>query len=87
MRLKQRLWSFIRHTCSGREAFAKHRQTALRFGHCRLVLQDVPMFGQADILDPDDIRGDPRYRTAGSRKASMDDDVVALGDNELMLVT
>jgi hypothetical protein len=32
---------------SGGEVVAKHRQTALRFGFCRLVLQDVPVFGKA----------------------------------------
>src|SRR5436853_7924966 len=66
---------------------AKHRQTALRFGFCRFVLQDVPMFGQAAVLDPDNIRGDPGNRPAESREASVYDDVVALCDDELMFVT
>ena len=51
---------------SGREAVAKHRQAALRFGLCHLVLQDVPVFGQAAVLDPDNVRGDPGDRPAGS---------------------
>jgi hypothetical protein len=38
---------------------AKHRQAALRFGFCRLVLQDVPVFGEAAVLDPDNVCGDP----------------------------
>jgi len=41
---------------SGSEAVAKHRQAALRFGFGRLVLQDVPAFGQAAVLDSDNIR-------------------------------
>ena len=43
----------------GSEVIAKHRQAALRFGFCHFVLQDVPVFGKAAVLDPDDIRGDP----------------------------
>jgi hypothetical protein len=38
---------------------AKHRQAAFRFGFCRFILQDVPVFGKAAILDPDNVRGDP----------------------------
>jgi hypothetical protein len=45
---------------------AEHRQAALRFGFGRLVLQDVPVFGKAAVLDPDNIRGDPGDRPAGS---------------------
>jgi hypothetical protein len=41
---------------SGGETIAKHRQAALRFGFGRLVLQDVPVFGQAAVLDSDNIR-------------------------------
>jgi hypothetical protein len=42
--------------CSSDETVAKHRQAALRFGFGRLVLQDVPVFGKAAVLDPDNIR-------------------------------
>jgi hypothetical protein len=51
---------------SGSEAVAKHRQAALRFGFGRLVLQDVPVFGKAAVLDPDDIGGNLGNRPAGS---------------------
>jgi len=51
---------------SGSEAIAKHRKAALRFGFGRLVLQDVPVFGKAAVLDPDNIRGDPGDRSADS---------------------
>jgi hypothetical protein len=40
---------------SGSEALAKHRHAALRFGFGRLVLQNVPVFGQAAVLDSDNI--------------------------------
>ena len=60
-------WSHTMHRVgSGSEAVAKHRQAALRFGFGRLVLQDVPVFGKAAVLDPDNIRGDPGNRPAGS---------------------
>jgi hypothetical protein len=32
----------------------------------RFVLQDIPVFGKAAVLDPDNIRGDPGNRPAGS---------------------
>src|SRR6266481_3442146 len=66
---------------------AKHRQAALRLGLCRLVLQDVPMLSEAAVLDPDNVRGDPGDGPAGSREASVYDDVVRLRDDQLMLVT
>jgi hypothetical protein len=51
---------------SGGEVIAKHRQAALRFGFCRFVLQDVPVFGKAAVLDPDNVRGDSGNRPADS---------------------
>src|SRR6266850_6234740 len=71
----------------GSEVIAKHWQAALRFGFCYFVLQDVPVFGQAAVLDPDNIRGDPRNRRAVSRETSVDNDIVALRDDELVFVT
>jgi len=49
---------------SGSEAVAKHRQAALRFGFGRFILQNVPVFSEAAVLDPDNIRGDPSNRPA-----------------------
>src|ERR1700731_2106785 len=46
--------------------FTKHRQTAFRLSFCCLVLQNVPVLGQAAVLDPDNIRGDPGNRRAMS---------------------
>ena len=45
------------------------------------------MFGEAPVLDPDHIRGDPGGGPAPSREAAVDDDVVAFREDELMLVT
>jgi hypothetical protein len=44
---------------SGSEALAKHRQAALRFGFGRFILQNIPVFSEAAVLDPDNVRGDP----------------------------
>src|SRR6266481_883666 len=44
---------------SGSEVFAKHRHAVLRFGFRRFVLQNVPVFSEAAVLDPDNIRCDP----------------------------
>jgi len=51
---------------SGSEAVAKHRQAALRFGFGRFILQNIPVFSKAAVLDPDNIRGDPGNRPAVS---------------------
>ncbi len=45
------------------------------------------MLRQAAVLDPDNVRGDPGNRRAVSGETAVDDYVVALGDDELMLVT
>ena len=45
---------------------SKHRQAALRFGFGRFILQNIPVFGETAVLDPDNIRGDPGNRPAVS---------------------
>jgi hypothetical protein len=45
------------------------------------------VFGKPAVLDPDNIRSDPCDRAAVSREASVDDNVIALRDDELMFVT
>jgi len=47
---------------SGSEAFAKHGQATLRFRSGCLILQNVPVFGEAAVLDPENVRGDPGNR-------------------------
>src|ERR1700730_3601693 len=41
------------------KAVAEHGQSALRFGLGRLVLEDIPVFGQHTVGDPHDVSGDP----------------------------
>ena len=51
---------------SASEVIAKHWQAALRFGFGRFILQNIPVFSKAAVLDPDNIRGDPGNRPAVS---------------------
>jgi hypothetical protein len=44
---------------SASEVIAKHWQAALRGFTSGFVLDDIPVFGQTIVLDPDNIRGDP----------------------------
>jgi hypothetical protein len=44
---------------SGSELTAKHGQPALRFGFGRLILQNIPVFSEAAVFDPDNVRADP----------------------------
>jgi hypothetical protein len=69
-----------------REAVAEHGQSALRLGFRRLVLEYVPMLGQRAVLDPHHVGGHPRRGPSVTRKAAVDDDVVALRQNETVLV-
>src|ERR1700675_1008292 len=47
---------------SFREFLAEHRQSALRLGPGRFVLQHIPMFGEDTIGDAHDVRGNPIFR-------------------------
>src|ERR1700675_900877 len=68
------------------KALAEHRQSADRLGPGRLVLQNVPMFGELAVLETDDIGGNPGGWTAIAGKASVRNDIVALGHDQLVLV-
>src|SRR3981189_272141 len=65
---------------------AEHREPALGLSLRRFVLQNVPMLGETVVFHADDIGGDPRGGAAIAREAPMRDDVVALGDDQLVLV-
>ena len=52
--------------CLHRKRCAEHRQPALRLFPGCFVSQDVPVLDKAAVLDPDNIRGDPGNRLAGS---------------------
>ena len=68
------------------EALAEHRQPADRLGSSRLVLQNVPVFGELAVLETDDIGGNPGGGTAIAGEPTMRDDVVTLGHDQLVLV-
>jgi hypothetical protein len=51
------------------------------------VLQDVPVLGETAVLHPDDVGSDQRRRLAVSREAPVQDDVIAVGHNDGVLVT
>jgi hypothetical protein len=59
---------------------------ALRFSLGRLVLEYVPMFGQNAVPDPHYIGGHPCCCSSVTRKAAVDDDTVALRQNEAVLI-
>src|SRR3984893_17377212 len=47
---------------SFREFLAEHRQSALRLGPGRFVLQHIPMLGEDTVSDTHDVRGNPIFR-------------------------
>src|ERR1700693_2678787 len=63
---------------STREPVAEHRPPAFRLRFSRLVLEDVPVLGEAAILDPDHVSSDPCDGAALTREAPMENDIVAL---------
>jgi len=57
---------------SGSEAVAKHRQAALRFGFGRFILQNIPVFGEAAVLDPDKRTSRRRPRSVWLMRTGVD---------------
>ena len=47
---------------SFREFLTEHRQSALRLGPGRFVLQHIPMLGEDTVSDTHDVRGNPIFR-------------------------
>src|SRR6266849_5263486 len=68
------------------EAIAEHWQTALRLRASRLILEDVPVFGQHPVGDAHDVGGDPVSRQSGARESSVDDDKVAFSHDHARLI-
>ena len=71
---------------SGWKALAEHRQARHGFGLRRLVLEDVPVLGELAVLDADDVSGDPRRQAAVAGEATVSDDEIALGYDQLVFV-
>src|SRR4029079_3110264 len=69
-----------------REAITKHRQATLRLRASRLVLQDIPVFGQDIVGTAHNVCGNPAPRAPISRGPSMDDDEVPLRHDDAGLV-
>jgi hypothetical protein len=66
---------------------SEHRQTALRLGLGRLVLQNVPVFGEQAASHADDIGGDPILRFSSVHKSAVDDHAIAFGDDGAPLIS
>jgi len=69
-----------------RKCAAEHGKPTHRFGLGRLVLQNVPMLSEKTVFEPDNIGRDPGGGPAHPREAAMRYDVIALCDDELVLV-
>src|ERR1700674_3989866 len=69
-----------------REAIAEHRKPAPRLGFCRFVLQHIPMLGELAVFEADNVGSDPGHLPSNAGKTTMRDDVIALGDNELVFI-
>src|ERR1700733_9517854 len=68
------------------EAIAEHRQSANRFSLGRFVLKDVPVLGELAVLDADDVSGNPGCGAAVAGEATMGDDEIAVGQDQLVFV-
>ena len=73
-------------TVSGSEAIAEHRQSAARFSLGRFVLKGVPVLGGLAVLDADDVSGNPGRGAAVAGEATVGDDEIALGHDQLVFV-
>src|SRR5277367_2537619 len=65
---------------------AKHGKAADRFGLGRLVLQNVPMLLKETLFEPDNVGGDPGGGPSHPSEAAMRYDVIAFGDDDLVLI-
>src|ERR1700685_531239 len=68
------------------ECVAEHGKAAHRFGLGRLVLQNVPMLSEKTVFEPDNVGGDPGGGPPHAREAAMRYDVIAFGEDELVLI-
>src|SRR5216683_2380278 len=74
--LSGRLWK----TCS------EHRSFTLRLFFGRFVLNDIPVLDQKAVLDANNVCSDPIRRLAMPGKPPVDDDEIALGDNDVVFI-
>ena len=69
-----------------RETIAEHRKSALRLGFRRFVLKHIPMLGELAILEADNVGRDPGHLPSNAGETTVRDDVIALGENELVFI-
>ncbi len=69
-----------------REAIAEHWDPALRLGFCRFVLKHIPMLGELAVFEADDAGRDPGNLPSAPGATTVRDDVIALGENELIFI-
>ena len=62
----------------------KHRQSANGFSLGRFVLKDVPVLGELAVLDADDVSGNQGRGAAVAGEATVGDDEIALGHDQLV---
>ena len=65
---------------------AEHRKSAKGFRLGRLVLKNVPVLGELAILKTHDVGGDHRSGTTVARKASVRDNVISFGEDQVIFV-
>src|SRR6266481_7304608 len=68
------------------EAVTEHWQTALRLRASRLILENVPVFGQHPVGNTHDVGGDPVSWESNARESPVDDDKVAFGHDQARLI-
>ena len=71
---------------SGRETIAEHRETAKGFRLSRLVLKNVPVLGELAVFEAHDVSSDPRSRASMAGEASVANNVVPLGEDQVIFV-
>ena len=64
----------------------EHRKTTFRVRFGRLVFDHIPMLHENATVDPDNIGGDPVSGKAVSGKTSVGDHVIALSNDQSVLV-
>src|ERR1700727_2823585 len=70
-----------------REKIAEHRKPALRLGFRGFVLKHIPMLGELASLEADNVGSDPGHLPSNAGETTVRDDVIALGENELVFIT
>jgi hypothetical protein len=65
----------------------EHRQTTLRLGLGRFVLQNVPVFSEQSVGHAHDIGCDPILRPSSVREPAVDDHVIAFGNDRARLIS